>query len=274
MRNRTEMVSNTGSEYDENEGEFEADDGSDDWKPDPEDSGKKAKRTSGKRKATATKTSAKSKKSKKEESEEDEEEGSEDEDGEGEGEDNEEFDEDEEEDESMDASKSSAKKTKKAPSEADARNFPDRQGIFSLYAYKGDLKNGLRANSNICLWRRDGQSLLQKYMRDKDSKNNAIFFNSSMVYSCWEDRRREEFLEVKVKCVANAGKDATRDSKVELLDIGSIEQTCIDGKYHDLDLEPYVSYADKKKEEDALNGTSTSQAQDEDEEEEVSEGEE
>lgn len=36
MRNRTEMVSNTGSDYDENEGEFEADDGSDDWKPDPE----------------------------------------------------------------------------------------------------------------------------------------------------------------------------------------------------------------------------------------------
>lgn len=36
MRNRTEMVSNTGSDYDENEGEFEADDGSDDWKPEPE----------------------------------------------------------------------------------------------------------------------------------------------------------------------------------------------------------------------------------------------
>lgn len=27
------MVSNTGSDYDENEAEFEADDGSDDWKP-------------------------------------------------------------------------------------------------------------------------------------------------------------------------------------------------------------------------------------------------
>lgn len=36
MRNRTEMVTNTGSDYDENEGEFENDDGSDDWKPDPE----------------------------------------------------------------------------------------------------------------------------------------------------------------------------------------------------------------------------------------------
>jgi hypothetical protein len=141
-----------------------------------------------------------------------------------------------------------------------------------LYAYKGDLKNGLRANTSICLWRRDGQSLLQKYLRDKDS-GNSIFFNSSMVYSCWEDRRKEEFLEVKVKCVANTGKDSSRDSKVELLDVDSIEQTCIDGRFHELDLEPYVSYADKKKEEDALNGTQTSQVQDE-EEEEVSEGEE
>jgi hypothetical protein len=37
MRNRTEMVSNTGSDFDE--GEFDADEGSDDWKPDPEVSG-------------------------------------------------------------------------------------------------------------------------------------------------------------------------------------------------------------------------------------------
>lgn len=94
-----------------------------------------------------------------------------------------------------------------------------------------------------------------------------------MVYSCWEDRRKDEFLEVKVKCIANAGKDATRDSKVELLDVNGIEQTCVSEKYCELDLEPYVSYADKKKEEDALNGTSTSQAQD-DGEEEASEGEE
>lgn len=173
----------------------------------------------------------------------------------------------------LQSSKAASKKSKKAPTEADARNFPDRQGIFSLYAYKGDLKNGLRANTSICLWRRDGQSLLQKYLRDKDSKGNTVHFNSSMVYSCWEDRRKDEFLEVKVKCIANAGKDATRDSKVELLDVNGIEQTCVDGKFCELDLEPYVSYADKKKEEDALNGTSTSQAQD-DGEEEASEGEE
>lgn len=264
MRNRTELVTNTGSDYDEDQGEFDADDNSDDWQPDPEE--KKA-RKGGKRKATATKTSAKKKKSRKDDSESEEEE------------EDEEFDEDEmNEDDELDTStksQGSSKKTssaKKVSSEADARNFPDRQGVFSLYAYKGDLKNGLRANTNICLWRRDGQSLLQKYLRDKDSNGNSIFFNSSMVYSCWEDRRKDEFLEVKVKCVANTGKDSTRDSKVELLDIDGIEQTCIDGKFHELDLEPYVSYADKKKEEDALNGTQSSQVQEE--EEEVSEGEE
>lgn len=265
MRNRTEMVTNTGSDYDEEAGEFEADDGSDDWKPDPEE--KKGKK-GGKRKATATKTSAKKKKSRKDESESEEEEE----------EDDEEYDEDEmgddDELETSTKSQGSSKKSaaKKVSSEADARNFPDRQGVFSLYAYKGDLKNGLRANTNICLWRRDGQSLLQKYLRDKESSGNSVFFNSSMVYSCWEDRRKDEFLEVKVKCVANTGKDSTRDSKVELLDIDGIEQTCIDGKFHELDLEPYVSYADKKKEEDALNGTVSNQVQED--EEEVSEGEE
>jgi hypothetical protein len=36
MRNRTEMVTNTGSDYDEDAAEFDQDDGSDDWKPDPE----------------------------------------------------------------------------------------------------------------------------------------------------------------------------------------------------------------------------------------------
>lgn len=57
------------------------------------------------------------------------------------------------------------------------------------------------------------------------------------------------------------------------MDIDGIEQSCIDGRFHELDLEPYVSYADKKKEEDALNGTQSSQVQEEDDEE-VSEGEE
>lgn len=37
MRNRTEMVSNTGSDYDENEAEFEGEvSDEDDWKPEPE----------------------------------------------------------------------------------------------------------------------------------------------------------------------------------------------------------------------------------------------
>lgn len=91
-----------------------------------------------------------------------------------------------------------------------------------------------------------------------------------MVYSCWEDRRKEEYLEVKVKCINNLSKDTSRDSKVELLDVDTIEQTCIDEKYHELDLEPYVSFADRKKQEEALNGTQPVSTQ----EEEVSEGEE
>lgn len=172
--------------------------------------------------------------------------------------------------ESRNTSRSKTSSQKKATTETDARNFPDRQGIFTLYAYKGDLKNGLRANSTICLWRRDGQSLLQKYTREKEGKAGAILFSSTMVYSCWEDRRKDEYLEVRVKCVSNQTKDATRDSRVELLDIDTIEQTCVDGKYHELELEPYVSFADRKKQEEQANGGGQAEVQ----EEEVSEGEE
>jgi hypothetical protein len=143
--------------------------------------------------------------------------------------------------------------------------------VFSLYAYKGDLKDGLRINTNLCLWRRDGQSLLQKYLRSKDNKNNSMIFDSSMVYSCWEDRRRDEYLEVKVKCLNSTGKDSARDSKVELIDVDAIEQIIINEKYNELDLAPYISYADKKKQEESINGTSQNITL---EEEEVSEGEE
>lgn len=52
-------------------------------------------------------------------------------------------------------------------------------------------------------------------------------------------------MEVKVKCV---NKD-TKDSRVELQDVDGIEQKCIDEKYAELNLEVYVSYADKKKQE-------------------------
>uniref|UniRef100_A0A336LUX9 CSON005310 protein n=1 Tax=Culicoides sonorensis TaxID=179676 RepID=A0A336LUX9_CULSO len=101
-----------------------------------------------------------------------------------------------------------------------AKNFPDKQGFLSLYIFRGDLVNGIRANENLCLWRRDGSSLLQKYLRDKNS--SECQWSPSMVYSCWEDRRKDEYLEVKVLC-----KGDLKNSNVTIVDLDQLEEECV-----------------------------------------------
>lgn len=101
-----------------------------------------------------------------------------------------------------------------------AKNFPDKQGFLSLYIFRGDLVNGIRANDQLCLWRRDGSSLLQKYLRDKNS--NECQWSPSMVYSCWEDRRKDEYLEVKVLC-----KGDLKNSNVTIVELDQLEDQCV-----------------------------------------------
>lgn len=59
------------------------------------------------------------------------------------------------------------------------KTIPDKNGIFTLHAFKDDVKNGFRDKKNLCLWRRDGTSLLQKYIRHSD--NGGLIFTSTMV---------------------------------------------------------------------------------------------
>lgn len=110
--------------------------------------------------------------------------------------------------------------TTKKGSGAGGKNFPDKQGFLSLYIFRGDLVNGIRANENLCLWRRDGSSLLQKYLRDKNSQECQ--WSPSMVYSCWEDRRKDEYLEVKVLC-----KGDLKNSNVTIVDLEQLEDQCV-----------------------------------------------
>lgn len=153
------------------------------------------------------------------------------------------------------------------------KHFPDKAGIFCLYAYKGDLKSGMASNKNLCLWRRDGASLLQKYIRDKDSDDGkTIVFNSSMVYSCWEERRKDEYLELKVVCCGTS-----KDSRVQVCDLSDVEATIVKDNYAGLTLDPYVSYADKeggKEGSSSNNGANTSQNTTQEFDEEGEEGEE
>lgn len=93
----------------------------------------------------------------------------------------------------------------------------DGSGIFTLFILKNEL-DGLVPKPDACLWRRDGNELLQKYLRLSVEDNPEMVFVSTPVYAIWEEQRRDEYLGVKVK---NA--EADNDSKVQLVAI-DIEQ--------------------------------------------------
>lgn len=78
------------------------------------------------------------------------------------------------------------------------RNFPDINGFFSLNAHKSDLKKGFKGNPNLKLWRHDENGLLQMFGRNDEDVSQ---FHSSPFYYTNDDSRKDEFVEVKVKCV-------------------------------------------------------------------------
>ncbi|XP_055702135.1 nucleolin [Phlebotomus papatasi] len=204
MRNRTELKTTTieGSDYEEEVSD--ADDSEEDWQPEKDGdaaaaAGKKKvgkvapqkKATPGKRKAPAAKAgkATKGKKAKKESSDDDD--GDDDDDIEDES--DEEFPSDSEESEEEVKNGDGTKKKRPAKKEG-----ADPNGVFTLYVKKMDLKNGLNEQQNLFMWKRDGSSLLQRFKQNKTDPNEYVF-TPTTVYSCWEDRRKDEYFEVKTK---------------------------------------------------------------------------
>lgn len=67
---------------------------------------------------------------------------------------------------------------------ANNKSFPDKDGKFELFLFKNDLVKDFRNDPKLCMWRRDGSSLLQKYIKVKDEENkDDVFFTSSSVVS-------------------------------------------------------------------------------------------
>lgn len=97
-------------------------------------------------------------------------------------------------------------------------SFPDKSGYLKLFASRADLEEGIRDNLKVCLWRRDGSSLLQKYFRDKSVDASTPQFTSSMVYSCWEDKRADDYMEVKVRCI-----EQSKQLRVQIIDVDATE---------------------------------------------------
>lgn len=225
MRNRTELVTNTLASENEEE-PSDLDDSEEDWKPSEKKGGpgkvtKASPKSASKRKpaAKASKRPA-AKKSKKDESEE-EEEDEEDEESE------EELDEDEEDEESADG-KTPKKATpqKKTKSSLNAKGFPDKDGKFDLYIFKNDLSKDFKNDPKLCMWRRDGSSLLQKYLKaTEDDNDKDILFKASSVYSCWEEKRKHDFFEIKVQCVGDK-----KDGVVKVLDVEELTKFALEDR--------------------------------------------
>ncbi|XP_049288007.1 nucleolin [Anopheles funestus] len=97
-------------------------------------------------------------------------------------------------------------------------SYPDKSGYLKLFAFRADLEEGIRDNLKVCLWRRDGSSLLQKYFRDKSVDASTPQFTSSMVYSCWEDKQADKYMEVKVRCI-----EQSKQLRVQIIDVEATE---------------------------------------------------
>ncbi|XP_055686614.1 nucleolin isoform X2 [Lutzomyia longipalpis] len=201
MRNRTELKTTTieGSDYEEEVSD--AEDSGEDWQPEKDGDGAVAgkkkgakvapakKGTPAKRKAPAAKPKGGKKKAKKESSDDDD-----DDEDDVEDDSDEEFPSDSED--SGEEVKNGDGTKKKRPAKKEGG---DPGGIFTLYVKKMDLKNGLNEQQKLFMWKRDGSSLLQRFKQNETDDKNDYIFTPTTVYSCWEDRRREEYFEVKTK---------------------------------------------------------------------------
>ncbi|KAH8334504.1 uncharacterized G-patch domain protein DDB_G0278987 [Drosophila kikkawai] len=190
MRSRTELVTTTFVESDEED--FSPDDDSDseeDWRPTKKRPTKAAGSDGGGRKrksAAATASKAKRRMAKV-------------------------SDEDSENDDDLETDPSdddfdypSASTSSKRPQSLPPKKQFVKLSQLDLLVKKSDLmeKDWLK-NNRLCLWRKDDQTtLLQKYLRVKSgAEEEELLFTSSSVYSSWDEQQTSDFIEVKVNCL-------------------------------------------------------------------------
>lgn len=181
--------------------------------------GKAVTKTPAKRKSTGSNRSRTAKKSKKDDSEESEEE-PDDEEPDDDDEDYEDEDDGGSDDGGSKGNKSESKSRRSRPSVAAGKNQPDKDGNMELYLFKNDLTKEYRSDEKLCMWRRDGASLLQKYLVVREDSDGAnLVFKALSVYSCWEEKRKNDFFQIKVTLVGDK-----KDGKVRVIDGAELEK--------------------------------------------------
>ncbi|XP_017121291.1 uncharacterized protein LOC108142105 [Drosophila elegans] len=188
MRSRTELVTTTFEESDEED--FSPDDDSDseeDWRPTKKRPTKPAGTEGGRKRKSAAVNASKAKRRLAKVSDE-------------ESDDQDDLETDPSDDDFDFPSTSTSKRPQSLP--------PKKQFVklsqLDLLVKKSDLlENDWLKNNRLCLWRKDEQTnLLQKYLRVKSaSEEEEMLFTSSSVYSSWDDQQASDFIEVKVNCL-------------------------------------------------------------------------
>lgn len=129
-----------------------------------------------------------------------------------------------------DIQQKASKKLKKLQTETQLHSFSIKaskpknrkdSGNLTFYILKSDLDDELNPKPDAFLWRRDGDELLQKFLRLSAAEGPEIFFVSTPVYSIWEDHRSSEYQAVEVKPA-----EPDNDSKVQLVAISIEEEIC------------------------------------------------
>ncbi|KAH8329348.1 hypothetical protein KR074_008261 [Drosophila pseudoananassae] len=196
MRSRTELVTTTFVESDEED--FSPDDDSDseeDWRPTKKRPAKQGRgggagatastATDGRKRKSATAGGSKVKRRAAKVSDED-----------SENEDDLESDPSDEDFEFPSAS------TSKRPQSLPPKKQFVKLSQLDLMVKKSDLlEKDWMKNNRLCLWRRDEHTtLLQKYLRVKSDEDEMVFTSSS-VYSSWDEQQTDDFIEIKVNCL-------------------------------------------------------------------------
>ena len=102
----------------------------------------------------------------------------------------------------------------------------DKNGCVPMYLFKNDLTKQFRRNKELSIWRRHGRGLLQKYLIVTDeSQDIDIIFKEMLSYSCWEEKRTRDFIEIKVQLIGDK-----KEGKVKVVDVPEFERYAVEDR--------------------------------------------
>jgi hypothetical protein len=112
-----------------------------------------------------------------------------------------------------------------------------------LYAYKDCLGNynSLVRNSEMPLWLREGELLLQK-LRRASYDERGLIYESTRIYSCWIDNADWKYLAINATVIGPSKVSPTEYPTQFLIhNVNEIEKQCVEGNFKLLKLTPYKS---------------------------------